>query len=97
MGEDRAGREAGWICFFIFLSRIEPAVAPGMAAGDAFGGAAGAPQGAVFLDGVDGVLGTGGDVAAVAAKESAEGGAVEKDEVDEEPAHLCGGLVCQLA
>ena len=74
---------------------IKSAAAPGMAAGDSFGGAPGATDWAVFVDGVDGVLGAGGDKAAVAAEESAEGGAVEEDEVDEEPGHLII-LFCDL-
>ena len=65
-----------------------------MAAADSFCRAPGASEWAVFLDGVDGVLGAGGDVAAVAAEQSAECGAVEEDEVDEEPGHF---LFCQLA
>jgi len=57
---------------FYFLSgRVETLAAPGVAAGDSFGGAPSAADGAVFVDGVDGVLGAGGEVAAVAAEESA--------------------------
>ena len=91
----REGRRFGF-CFYLFSGGIESVSAPGVAAGDSLGGAPGAADRAVFVDGVDGVLGAGGDVAAVAAEESAEGGAVEEDEVDEEPAHWGGGLVCQV-
>ena len=63
------------------LCGIVTAAASGAAAGDAFEGAPGAFAGAVFLDGVEGVLAAGGVEAAVSAHESAEGGAVEEDEV----------------
>ena len=64
-----------------------------MTSTDSFRRAPGAGDCAVFFNGVDGVLGAGGDVAAVAAEESSKSGAIEKDEVDEEPAHR---LSCQL-
>ena len=71
---------------------VEAAAAPGVTAADALGGAPGAGEGAVFFDGVDGVLGAGGEVAAVAAEESSQGGAVEEDEMDQQPTHC---LDCQ--
>src|SRR6266566_734553 len=73
-----AGVDLGW---------IEAAAPPGVTAGDSFEGAPGAAEGAVFFDGIQGVLGAGGVVAAVAAHESAEGGAVEEDEIHEDVAH----------
>ena len=73
--------------------RIKSAAAPGMAAGDSFGGAPGATDWAVFVDGVDGVLGAGGDEAAVAAEESAESCAIEQNELNQQPLHR---FSCQL-
>ena len=74
-------------------SRVEATTPPRVTSTDSLGGAPGAGECAVFFDGVDGVLGTGGEVAAVAAEETAEGGAIEEDEMDEQPAHF---LFCQL-
>ncbi len=57
--------------------------APRVAAGDALDGKPASAPGAVFLDGVDGVLAARGMEAALAAEQAAEGDAVEKDEMDE--------------
>ena len=61
--------------------------AAGTAAEDAFERAPRAAPGAVFLDRVERVLAAGGVEAAVAAHESAEGGAVEEDEEGKEARH----------
>ena len=61
---------------------------PRMAPADPLHGPPASAERAVFVDGVDGVLAAGGLKAAVAAHEGAEGGTVEKHEVDEEPSHV---------
>ena len=71
----------------VWLGGVVAVAAPGVAAEDAAEGFACAAEGAVFGDGVDGVLTAGGGEAALAAEESAEGGAVENDEMDQEPPH----------
>jgi len=59
----------------------------GAAAGNALDGAPGAFAGAIFLDGVEGVLAARRVEAAVSAHEAAKGGAVGEDEQGEEAGH----------
>jgi hypothetical protein len=60
---------------------------PGMAAENSARGFPRAANGAVFLDGVDGVLAAAGRIAALPAKELPQRGAIQQDELDQEPAH----------
>jgi hypothetical protein len=72
---------------------IESTSSPGMASTDSFGRAPCPADWSIFVDGVYGILGAGGDVAAVAAQKPSEGGAIKHNEVDEEPLHR---FSCQI-
>ena len=76
------------ICYSPSRHRVVPAAAPGVAAQDALDGQPAAFEHAVLLDGLDGVLRTGGHVAAARGDERRDADAVhvhrqQHDELDD--------------